>query len=141
MTSELSIHEVTHIDCNEQSFYEFLTSYYIDDSWFIRHINNMTDNQIIEPYHFSTSIRYLKNFRVSDIRLVDDLIDDVFGKCYGIYRSNVEECHREFNIHKNSSTKSIDVELDDIDSEIKQKFLDRTYWDRELWKCYYDNIS
>jgi hypothetical protein len=135
--SDNSSHEPNHDCLVSKSFQEYIESDELEDSWFLRSLMDMPDSAIIEPYHLTLAHEgYLKHFRISDISKVDDLINNVFHGVYGIQQSDVEDHVIESNLHRNATPNKLKIKFEDLDPTIQQKFLDRTYWDRKLWKRY-----
>lgn len=141
LTSDESSHEPTHDSIQAKNFEDYIQSDEVEDSWFLRSLMDMPDSAIIEPYHLTLAHEgYLKHFRISDTSKVDDLINNVFHGSYGILQSDVEDWVLKNNIHKNSTPNKLKIKFEDLDPTIQQKFLDRTYWDRKLWKRYCKNV-
>jgi len=136
LTSEESSHEPTHDSVQAKNFEDYIQSDELEDSWFLRSLLNMSDDQVIEPYHLTLADEWLRHFSISDTSKVDDLINNVFHGAYGILQSDVEDWVLKNNIHKNSTPNKLKIKFEDLDPTIQQKFLDRTYWDRKLWERY-----
>ena len=136
LTSEESVHEPTHDSIQAKNFEDYIQSDEVEDSWFLRNLLDIPDNQIIEPYHSTLADEWLRYFRIADTSKVDDLINQVFHGAYGILQSDVEDWVLKNNIHKNSTPNKLKIKFEDLDPTIQQKFLDRTYWDRKLWERY-----
>lgn len=134
--SDNSSHEPNHDCLASQSFQEYIESDEVEDSWFLRHLLDMRDDQIIEPYHLTLADEYLRYFRIADTSKVDDLINQVFHGAYGIQQSDVENHVSESNLHRNATPNKLKIKFEDLEPTIQQKFLDRTYWDRKLWEKY-----
>ena len=134
-----SKHEPTHDSIVSSNFLEYIQSSELEDSWLIRHLLDMQDSQIIEPSHFTLANEYLQYFRISDMSGVDELINNVFHGAYGILQSDVEPNVVATHINKNQTNKKLKYKFSDLDPKIQQVFLDRTYWDRKLWKRYCKN--
>jgi hypothetical protein len=135
--SDNSSHEPNHDCLVSKSFQKYIESDELEDSWFLRSLMDMPDPAIIEPYHLTLAHeRYLKDFRISDVSKVDDLINKVFHGAYGIEQSDVEDHVIESNLHRNAAPNKLKIKFEDLDPTIQQKFLDRTYWDRKLWSRY-----
>lgn len=132
--SQDSAHEPTHDSIQSDTLDAFLCSDELEDSWFIRDLLDMTDDQIIEPYHLTMCDIYLRHWKIADIKKTDELIDDVFSACYGITMSDVEP--EVVSIWHNKTSNKSKTTLQDLDATTRQKFLDRTYWDRQLWERY-----
>ncbi len=136
LKSDRSKHEPTHGSIVSQNFLDFLASNEVEDSWLIRNILDMPEDQIIEPYHLTLAHEWLQHFRISDMSSVDTLIDSVFHGCYGILQRDIEPNVVATNINKNKSRRKVKYEFSDLPAEIQQTFLDRTYWDRKLYEKY-----
>lgn len=137
LKGEESSHEPTHNSIQAKSFEDYIQSDEIEDSWFLRSILDMPNNQVIEPYHLTLAHEgYLKYFRISDTSKVDFLINNVFHGVYGIKQSDVEDRVVKLNLHHNATPNKLKIKFEDLEPVIQQKFLDRTYWDRKLWKRY-----
>ena len=136
LTGEKSIHEPTHGSIQAKSFENYIQSDELEDSWFLRSLLNMSDDEVIEPYHLTLADEWLRHFRIADTSKVDDLINQVFHGAYGIQQSDVENHVVQSNLHRNATSNKLKIKFEDLDPTIQQKFLDRTYWDRKLWERY-----
>ena len=137
LTSDESAHEPTHDSIQAKNFEDYIQSDELEDSWFLRNLMDLPDSVNINGHHFNLAEeKYLKDFIIADISKVDDLINDVFYKSYGISQLHVEDWILKNNINKNSTSKKTKIKIEDLDPAIQQKFLDRTYWDRKLWERY-----
>lgn len=137
LNSDDSSHEPTHNSIEAKKLEDYIQSNEVEDSWFLRSLIDIPDTVNINEHHFNLAEeKYLKNFLITDISKVDNLINDVFHKSYGISQLDVEGWILKDNINKNSTSKKIKIKFEDLDPTIQQKFLDRTYWDRKLWERY-----
>lgn len=134
--SDNSSHEPNHDCLASQSFQEYIKSDELEDSWFLRNLLDMSDDQIIEPYHLTLADKWLGYFRIADVSKVDDVINQVFHGAYGIQQSDVEDHVIESNLDRNATPSKLKIKFEDLEPTIQQKFLDRTYWDRKLWERY-----
>lgn len=134
--SDSSSHEPNHDCLISKSFQEYIESDELEDSWFLRNLLDMPDNQVIEPYHLTLADEWLRHFRITDTSKVDDLINQVFHGAYGIQQSDVEDHVIESNLDRNATPSKLKIKFEDLDPTIQQNFLDRTYWDRKLWERY-----
>jgi len=139
--SDNSSHEPNHDCLTSKNFQEYIESYELEDSWFLRNLLDMPDDQIIEPYHLTLAHEWLQYFRISDISGVDILIDSVFHGCYGITQGDVEPNVVATHINKNKTHRKVKYEFSDLPVKTQQTFLDRTYWDRKLWERYCKNVD
>ena len=140
LTSEESAHEPTHDSIQAKNFEDYIQSYEVEDSWFLRNLLDMPDDQIIEPYHLTLTDEWLRYFRIADTSKVDDLINQAFHGAYGIQQSDVENHVVKWHVDKNSTPNKLKIKFEDLDQTIQQTFLDRTYWDRKLYERYCDNV-
>lgn len=141
LTGNESAHEPTHGSIKAKNFEDYIQSNEVEDSWFLRSLLDMPDDEIIEPYHLTLAHEWLHHFRISDTSKVDDLINHVFHGAYGILQSDVEPDVVKWHVDKNSTPNKLKIKFEDLDSTIQQKFLDRTYWDRKLWERYCKNAD
>ena len=63
LNSKKSQHEPTHASIKSKDFESYIVSDEIEDSWFLRHILDMSEDQIIEPYHLTLAHQHLQYFR------------------------------------------------------------------------------
>jgi len=140
LKSDSSKHEPTHNSIVSENFLDFLVSDEVEDSWLMRNILDMPEDQIIEPYHLTLAHEWLQYFRISDMSGVDVLIDSVFHGCYGIMQRGVEPNVVATHIDKNKTRRKVKLEFNELDDQTQQTFLDRTYWDRKLYERYCDNV-
>ena len=75
LTSEESAHEPTHDSIQAKNFEDYIQSDEVEDSWFLRNLLDMSEDQVIEPYHLTLAHEWLRHFRISDTSKVDDLIN------------------------------------------------------------------
>ena len=137
ITSKESLHETTHNSISSSSFENYINSFELEDSWFLRNLLNIPKAVIIEPYHLTLAHdRWLKNFQIQDISKVDNLINDVFIQAYGVAQTDVEDNVAKQNIFRNSTNSKIKIKFNELNPTTQQRFLDHTYWDRKLWKRY-----
>ena len=139
--SDSSKHEPTHGSIKSPTFFKYVKSDELEDSWFLRSLLDLGEDVVIEPYHLTLAHNtYLKNFRIKDISEVDNLIDSVFHGVYGVMRKDVEESVVNNNLDKNETPNKHKIDINYLSEETRQKFLDRTYWDRKLWERYCKNV-
>lgn len=136
LKSEDSSHEPTHGSLLSLNFSEYLQSNEVEDSWFLRSILNLPMDTILEPYHMTLADQWLRHFRIADISKVDDLINNVFHGAYGVIQDYVSLDIIEKHLDRNETSNKVKINFNDLDEKVAQTFLDRTYWDRKLWKKY-----
>jgi len=139
--SDDSSHEPTHQSYTSNDFLDFICGHEIEDSWVIRNLIDLDNTQPILPGHFTAcEDAYLQYFKIKDIAYADDLINEVFYHVYGMDQNCLNRSKVLKNINKNKSSAIPKIEFDDLPKDVQQKFLDRTYWDRKLWKKYCKNV-
>jgi len=135
ITSDKSKHERTHGKIVYSTFKEYLQSLHIEDSWIIRVMCNMPDQEGIEDFHCEFVKDILAEFKVYDISDTDDLLDDVFESCYGISTSDIPE-EWSVNIVKNTSNHKTaeKVEISDLSEDVRAAFFKRTHHDYLIYE-------
>ena len=137
LKSPESAHEPNHNCLQSNTLKEFLNSEEVEDCWFLRNLMSINGETKISQHDLDHAHnKYLQYFDISDISQVDFLIDKVFNESYGIVRNDVEERVVKSNVNKNSVKKIAKMPFSELDDTTKEKFLDRTYWDRKLWERY-----
>jgi hypothetical protein len=129
-----SSHEPTHNAIKSKTFVEYLNSYELEDSWLIRKLTNITDNEIINEEIFNKACIILDEFKIKDIKHTDELIDEVFKECYNIDQSTASDKDR--GVFRNSTSSNSTFTFDDLDEKTKSSFLTRTDFDRKLYTKY-----
>lgn len=134
ITGEESIHEPSHASIKESSFVEYLSSDSLEDSWLIRSTTGMKDSWPISKFWLNQCCNFLDNFNflIKDIKNTDDIINEVLFSCF---KEGLSSSDTNTNM-RNSTKIENKITIDDLDKETKQKFLDKTYWDRRLWEIY-----
>jgi len=132
--SDESSHEPSHKMYGDQNFHQFVCSYNLEDSWLIRHILNLSDNEIIHKNHFSRCCEILDRIRIFDISQSSHAVNDVLGVCYGIQQSNVEK--RALSVDENKTSYKLKIDFSQLSIKEQETFLFRTRWDRKLYERY-----
>ena len=134
LTSKDSSHEPTHGSISQDTFIKYLNSEDLEDSWIIRVLSGVSHNAALNKYWMDIAIQFLEshNFLIADISKTDDIINQVLQDCHEqpIINSDKQSSFR------NSTKNTNKVKINDLNEKTKQKFLDRTYWDRKLWERY-----
>jgi len=127
LTSNNSKHEPSHGSIQSKSFDQYLQSYEMEDSWLIRQLLNIEDNEIINQQHFNNVCQILDHIVIEDISNADDLLKQMFGTNN---RGNRP-------IYRNDS-KSVQMRppLSSFDQQIIDKFKERTIWDHKIYNHY-----
>lgn len=78
ITSPASFHEPTHYKIISKTFEAYIKSYQLEDSWVIRKLNKIPDDNVITEEIFKEACSILNNFAVKDISCTDELIHQTF---------------------------------------------------------------
>jgi hypothetical protein len=132
--SSKSIHEPTHNKVICDTFIDYINSPQLEDSWLVRRLNGISDEEIITEKEFINTCYILENFYIKDIKYVEEMIDDVFLECYGIKKSSFSDF--SFNVDKNSTQKKIIILFNELEDDTKKRFLSRTEFDRKIYNKY-----
>jgi len=144
LNKENSKHEPSHNCFKLKNFHDYIASYYVEDSWIIRHILSLSQNSLIEPSdfilnknHFLRCCEVLDGVRVYDMYDVDQAINEIISVCYGI---NQNDAKGHFGLHLNSYINFNHTNYDhnykftDLNASSQLSFLSRTYWDRKIYE-------
>ena len=102
---------------------------------------NLEDEHVIEPKHFTLAKKYLDHFRIQDISRTDELINSVFHGCYGVMISDIDEHTAKKHTYLNQTPNKKKICFEDLNPETQEVFLDRTYWDRQVFETYCKNVQ
>ena len=69
---------------------------------------------------------------IRDRSQTDETINKILNDCYG---EKINQLDKQ-SIFRNSTQNKHKITINDLKENTKQKFLDRTYWDRKLWERY-----
>ena len=139
INSPSSNHEPTHNLIKSKSIYDYLSSYELEDSWLIRVLTQIPDNQEINEEIFQNACKILDRFIIMDISKIDELIHEVFSKKYSDAKEILNELKSKTNFYKNRSENEKRPEFSDLDFGIKQFFLNRKKYDIRLYNRYTGN--
>jgi len=106
----------------------------LEDSWFIRQLLSLPYDQPITDELVTLAFSKLKDFKIKDITQVDSLIEDIFSQSYNLSFLDLLESETDFNLNKHQSSKTNLLSFDQLSPDLQQKFLDRTKWDRKVYK-------
>lgn len=134
LTGKESIHEPTHGSISQDTFIKYLNSEDLEDSWLIRVLSGIPHNMKINQYWMDIATKFLEShsFVIGDISKTDHIINQVLNDCHGQFIIDLDKQ----SIFRNPTQNKHKITINDLDKETKQKFLDRTYWDRKLWERY-----
>jgi hypothetical protein len=128
LKNEISKHESTHGAYKDLSFEDYLQSSFIEDSWLIREISNLSNDQVITDKHYLETIEALKDISIYQYKDVDKAVSDIFLACYGISLNNfIKLIQSHYEPYKNKSTKK-NPPLASFPPDIQEKYLKRSFW-------------
>ena len=144
LTSPNSSHESTHDLYKLKDFNNYITSYYVEDSFIIRHILSLSNLVSIEPMdvilnenHFLRCSEVLERVRVFDIDNTDSAINEIMGICYGLQQCDIKQHFgSDLNsfINFNHTKYKNDYKFSYLNKSQQNSFLSRTYWDRKIYE-------
>jgi hypothetical protein len=136
--SSNSKHEDTHQKIKSKSFYDYLNSYELEDSWLIRSITEIDNNKIIDEEDFKQACNILDLLKIDDIKNVDDMLNKVFLQASSIsmdfLKNNLPKKLETRNQTSFPEKNKICISL--LDEETKTKFLYRTEYDYKIYNRY-----
>jgi len=129
-----SSHEPTHCGIKADTFLQYLSSPQLEDSWFIRVLTGMPNSVQINKHWFHLATNFLDsyNFIIGDIYQIDDTLNYVTNKCFAMTIEDSDKVRPHYNGTKIENK----ITIEDLDKETKQKFLERTKWDRKIYERY-----
>jgi len=134
--SSNSSHEPTHDLIKSNSLEEYFKSNQLEDSWLIRRLTGIRDEEEMNEKHFDKSCEILDKFKISDITKTDLLIDNVFTECFGINR----DCGlSKYEAHNKNANLKDKMHFNELQEETKAIFLRRTTPDRKIYERYCRN--
>jgi hypothetical protein len=138
LTGEESSHEPTHGSIVQTSLIDYLQSEDLEDSWLVRVLTDVPSDTNLNEHWFNKTIDYLNSnhFSIGDISQADETINKILNDCYG---EKINQLDKQ-SIFRNSTQNQHKITINDLNEKTKQKFLDRTYWDRKLWERYCKNV-
>ena len=133
INSQNSVHELTHGCIKSKTFLDYIKSPEMEDSWLIRNLTGISNNISITEKDFENSCDILNIFKITNIKNVDQIMDDVFYECYMLKRDDVPKERRY--IFKNE-TPIPKINFLDLDRETQDIFLKKTEFDQKIYKRY-----
>ena len=129
LLSDNSFHEATHNKISSRTFEEYLQSYELEDSWLIRHITPINDdNKIIDKEDFDKATKVLDSFDIRDISDANGILREMFSDSFNDTLTRV--------FRNDSGTNNQLPPLSSLSKEVVNKFNERTYWDQKLYSRY-----
>jgi hypothetical protein len=133
LNSEKSNHELTHGSIKFSNFSDYLKSTKLSDSWLIRVLMNISDNESITEDHFNSACETLDNVQIFNIKDVELLIDEMLAEYCYIKRKDMPAS--QIRVRKNEMN-APKIAFSELDDETKKAFMKRTRFDRRLYKKY-----
>jgi len=134
INSTFSAHEPTHNNIKSKTFHDYINSSELEDSWLIRNLVGVSNNEEIQNTHYNDTCKLLHTFKIKDISKVDDLINEVFLECHNIAQSSIPDHMIDINLNNNSKKNILDtISLNSLDEHTKNTFLKRTHYERLLY--------
>jgi len=126
INSDISSHEPTY-DVIPKDLSGYINSHYIEDSWLIRQLANVCDNEAITDDHYNVACDLLSEFEITDISETDKFLTIFFEKHLGLPREL--SAASETYIIKN---KSYDT-FPELCDEDKKTLLERVKYETRLY--------
>ena len=140
LNSEDSSHEPTYNQLTSDSFKSYIHSSQLEDSWVIRHLRSLNEEEPLTNEHFDQTVNQLRRFSfVGNMANVTETVYSVLHECYGISRDLMN-----FNLDSAGKNKSsyTSCKFHDLDIDTQNKFICRTDFDIRLYDyfCNSDNF-
>lgn len=132
--SKNSQHEPSHNAIQALTFQDYILSEQCEDSWLIRNLLNIANEEELKKIHLEEAKEILKTFKVYDIKYTEQAIQEAFVECYGF--STEEIVLRDMTAYKNKTTEKEKIDFNMLPSFIKQRFLTRVEIDNDLYRAF-----
>jgi hypothetical protein len=129
-----SSHEPTHGNIVAQNFNDYLSSNQVEDSWIIRHLLSLQDEVELKECHFQEAAQIFSSFIVSDIKNVNQVLIDVFKKCYNLNYSLSD--FETFDLPRNSTNYRKSLDTQTVLPHCLSAFKSRTEFDYQFYKLF-----
>ena len=130
--SESSAHDYNNNVFGNMNFGEYLSSFYVSDSWLIRCFAKLNDNEQIAQQNFDHVLNILnETFSIYDIKQTDKAISDILSTCYQIDTKDIKL--REWDYITKNESKYNKVQFHELPLNIQEAFNKRTHWDQKLY--------
>lgn len=138
ITTEQSKHEFTHNSIKSKTFEEYISSYEVEDSWLIRSLLRVPNNEQISETHYKQAYDIMKQFSIGTFENVDGLIFKAFKQYFPI-ETTLPADRAKINYNKNT------IASNDIITKLSQdsikKYYDRTHFDHLLYDSLIKNCG
>jgi len=129
--SDNSKHELDRKEINVDSFEEYINSHYLEDSWLIRNLINVSNDVCLNEEHFKEVCNILKTFDVYDIKNVNKCIKDAYMLCYNLNMDDEMITRDTLRKNENNYKK---IKFEELSSDTQKIFIERTYWDNKIYE-------
>ena len=129
-----SSHEPTHGNIVAQNFNDYLSSNQVEDSWIIRHLLSLQDETELDESYFQEAAQIFSSFIVSDIKNVNQVLIDVFKKCYNLNYSLSD--FETFDLPRNSTNYRKILDTQTVLPHCLSVFKSRTEFDYQFYKLF-----
>ena len=133
LKSPKSAHEPHHDIFKDMSFIEYLNSYYLEDSWLIKNINNMSDQDIITSDDYYQTCKKLTTMNICNMNNIDKCLSVMFDCCYKFDLSQHTYRGIYKNIHYNKTDYNDTIEYNKLSNYTKNVFKNRVKFDQRIY--------
>jgi hypothetical protein len=140
LSGESSQHEHTHKAIKSKSFEQYLNSYEIEDCWLIRELLFLNPNQCISEEHYEKTVSYLKSYTIYDVTNTKTALQKMLAECYKIEYEKIPKRFTE-NLAKNESINKPSLNYSDLNTQIRDFFDNRTFYDQKIYHHFCSNIT
>lgn len=141
INSDFSAHEPTHKQIKSSSLEEYLHSYELEDSWVIRILTGIENNQEINEKIFEKTCQLLSTFSIKDVSKIDELSYEVFSKKFDDASDVLNKWKTQTDFYKNKSEKKEYPSFSDLKEDTKTFFLKRKKYDILLYNRFAFEIN
>ena len=134
LKSQNSKHERTHKAIQSLTFQDYVLSVQCEDSWLIRNLLNLTDEEELKQFHLEKAKKILNTFNVYDIKYTQQAIREAFVECYGFSPEQIALC--DMTVNKNETKEKQKINFETLPSFVKQHFLTRVEIDNQLYNTF-----
>jgi len=134
--SKKSSHEKIHGLYKDYSLEEYLRSGEVEESWLIRKLLGLSDDHYISQKNFNEACKILDDFEVFDYKDSQKLIENFFLNFYNFKQENMQWIFDLWCPIYNKNKKKSTCSIEDFSDEVKELFLEKTFWDNKLYKKY-----
>jgi hypothetical protein len=131
--SDNSSHELTHGLYTSKNFIEHIKSSQLRDNWITRQLTGISNEKELTSEHFDDVCSILDDFKIKDIKHVEELLDEIFGECYSLTTKNIPNNDNFFFKNETNEDK---INFLDLNEETQNTFLKKTEFDQKIYERY-----